>query len=134
MHGCAVQTVGSCCCFCGLALRDTRYLSKQCCPPSPVWIIMKTQYTRGHGPAGPFSHQACWVVFQPYSKHSQFGDCLNHPLQRHHMKVRASIKSLFFFHHHGTVTQIGAVVIPGCLAAGAFHQSAEEKTTGWLQV
>lgn len=31
-----------------------------------------------------------------HTKLSQFGGCLNHPLQRRHMKVRASIKTFFF--------------------------------------
>lgn len=62
------------------------------------------------------------------TKHCQFGVCLNHPLQRRHMKVR--VVFVFF------VTQTAAVVIPGCLAAGAFHKSAEEKqlVLRWLHV
>lgn len=61
------QTVGSWCCFCGLVLRDTCCHPKQCCPLSPMWIIMKTQYPCSRGPAGPFSHQSCLVMFQLYS-------------------------------------------------------------------
>lgn len=85
----SAQTVGSCWCICGLALWDACCLPKQCCPPSPVWIIMKTKCPYIWGPAGPFAHQACFIC----PKHSQFGGSLNHSLQKDQMKIRASIKS-----------------------------------------
>lgn len=116
---------GFCWCFCGLALRDSRCLPKQSCPVEPCVDYNEDTISTWLLDLPMPLLSSCLLSDVPLTQNTaRLEACLNHLLQRHDMKVRASIKICVF--HHGPLTQTAAAVILKCLIAHSFHKSAEK--------